>query len=171
MQKKILVSLIGLFLTVCPSYANYHPKDVEGWDKVKWGMKAEEIEDIFKGQIHKPTGSAKGEDWYVSWEIAAINLGECAAEVKFLMDSKTDELNKVMLIVHEAKKKDYDFLHEQLIKKYGQPTHPNKKFGVGKDNQYSKWVFPSTLIMLSIITVTKQDVRITYEANRGSNNR
>ena len=168
MHKRMLILLVGLFLILCPSYAMSQPQDVEGWDKAKWGMKAGEIENNFSGQVHPPIERSKGIDWYVSWEILAINLGECAATVRFIMDSEKEELNKVILIVHDGNRDHYDFLLEQLINKYGRPTHPNKPMGVGKENQYNKWVFPSTIIMLSIVKAAKQDVRITYEVNEGS---
>ncbi len=136
MKKTILaliVSSIAIFGQV--------PKDVDGWNKIKWGM---------------TLGEAKA-----TLESNSVTVGDVKLSVH-LSAARTDpdRYNAVTKPIAEvelsnliASASDYATIKTPLIQKYGKPTTEDTVPDGAATESRSVWIFPSTVITLTFRSV------------------
>lgn len=151
------------------------PSDVEGWQRLKWGMSEKEVRAIFGSQIVElpPNRQRKFMDGDVAdLAIESYQVGPTNFRIEFKMDPRTRRLNGVSLdktAISVSPDRFYagDLLNA-LIQKYGQPN--NRKLESG-DETYA-WNFKSTTIRLVQFRTSVMSmlfVQYLSAANLGSN--
>lgn len=151
--------------------------DVNGWDKVRWGMTDEEIRAKYANLIDEEADFKNGySPFFIETEIISISF-----KVRFIFDNEKKKLIRISL--HPQNSEDnsislFNRLEELMIAKYGTPH--KKKDDIIEDEWIGKvriegsktflrtWCFLSTsinLIYLEIRTIKSKRLCITYEYN------
>lgn len=145
----IWMLLITFFVIIVPTLAHSQIKDVEGWDKARWGMTEDQILQTFKGRLNKLPKTKKSGYTYVNLQINDFVVEGIKCAVSFKMDTKSKLLK--MVSIEPMKKKDntpanFNLLKEMLTKKYGHPDYDSEDELIDYE---LRWHFPSTEINLS----------------------
>jgi hypothetical protein len=158
--RPVQIMLSVFAVTLLPLQISARAKDVEGWDKARWGMTEKEIQMAFKGKVEKRQEPIidKQEGIYVSQEINDLTFANTKFTASFVMDEKTDQLREVVLTPEGSHFRVlFELLEKKLVTKYGPVTFRDKedvdmenlgKNGYGQDQISRVWRFPSTLITL-----------------------
>lgn len=144
------IMLVLFTLNLLPLQISAQPRDVEGWNKARWGMTEKKIENAFKGKIERrPEPIIDEQDGiYVNLEIHNFTFANTKFTVSFVMDDKTDQLKEVVLSPETTHFRVlFGILERKLVAKYGPVTHKDKD-GSGQDQIMRLWRFPSTTITL-----------------------
>ena len=87
---KILISITGLIVLLILSLslnATTKPKDVYGWDNVKWGMTGEEVQAVLGKEVKKRDAKHdKKDSMYTALELKGIKMGKGSFRASFWMD-------------------------------------------------------------------------------------
>jgi hypothetical protein len=124
------------------------PKDVDGWDKIKWGMTLEEARDAYG--VTAPFW--ENERW-TSLVLDPVKIGDM--EMSGGADAKhgTHKVSQVGFSLGFDKPGyagGFDTLKTLLIQKYGPPVSEEKTTGYGHWVKRALWTFPSTSIVLEV---------------------
>jgi hypothetical protein len=183
MKKVILIILV----VICTSnYSFGQTKDVEGWNKARWGMTENEVLKVFEGKataIEKPVkckGLSNQWDAYALVVLDEIEIDKDKYTVKFVFDGNDKKLIAVIVSTKDERPSESQFLslEQMLTEKYGSPSftkddrEPDKRLssGVileGSDLLNRAWNFPSTIIELRYLDlkVTSRLLNIRYKKN------
>jgi hypothetical protein len=177
-MKKVLL-IILLFVLYASNYAFGQPKDVEGWNKTRWGMTKNKVLKAFEGKataIEKPKkyeGLSKQRDAYALVVLDEIEIGGDKYTVDFVFDDSDKKLIMVIISIKGKRPSELQFssLEQMLTEKYGSPSFakdtrkPDKRLrgGVvleGSDLLERAWNFPSTIIELQYLDLRATNPKI-----------
>ncbi len=170
--KLAIVALAGIIVFSSHLSVLARPKDVEGWNKARWGMTEAQIESTFEGRVEKFPQSEKYEAWYVNLWIRSLDIGGNQYELLFQMDEKTRQL-KGILISPKGEEgtflRKFKSLEQLLLGKYGSPSYKeNVDHGFGP-NFVRSWIFPTTTIRLYYYKSNLSDIallRLSYRPTK-----
>jgi hypothetical protein len=131
------------------------PKDVDGWDNIKWGMTMAEARSVY----HVDSEPVNKDEWTLL-ELKPVQLAGVEMGVQVGAREGAEKISLVRLWSFfglpssppSARPQDFDTLKATLIRKYGQPAKEEVRQG-GENTHYFKtalWTFPSTSILLSL---------------------
>ena len=157
---KRLLSTLGLmvFLISSLSLNAAKPKDVDGWDNVKWGMTADEVQTILGKDIKKRKIKHDEKDnMYSGLQLREIDMGNSKLRASFWMDDNSKKLTRIVF-VPEGQPAQYEWaetfidLENYLVEKYGDPDIEKTSNDPGTSAD-RKWKFPTTEIELSYLSL------------------
>ena len=148
-MKAMVVSLIAL----APVLNAQTVKDVDGFDKIKWGMTLQQAADAYGIENKTQTN-----EYWTSLELPPITVSDVKLDVGA---SSKPGLNKISMVsltkVHarpfERLDPDFDTLKTLLIQKYGQPNSDETTMKFDEKVKTVLWVLPSTSITLELSAV------------------
>lgn len=172
MRVSILFLTGLLFLAVAATSGAYtKPSDVYGWENLKWGMPASEVESVLgKGVIKRQVKHDKQDGVYTDLEMKDINIGGSKFRASIWMDEDTKELSKIVF-VPQAKADGYNLaetfikLEESLAEKYGDPDVEKTSNDPGTSAE-RVWNFPSTEIELSYLKIEDSELLLLIFSER-----
>lgn len=152
-----------VLLIVVIQEVDARPKDLKGWDKTRWGMKADAVRDLYKGRIRDLIKAEEYANGVARFEIAGYELFGHSADVKFVL-LKNGSLVSVVFRFRETDSTKhvaiFRAIEKTFRKKYGKPSVDDKKNSNNKMDwsmQYSThWNFPSTEILLTYFSITSK---------------
>lgn len=158
---KILLGLCFAIAFVGATQGQPPPKDVEGWDKIQWGMTAGaaraayDIEDQLR--INEYCGVITTGCWD-TLALKRVKIGDISMAVSAKATHNSGRITRVSLWLSFglpddapfAGPHDFDTLKTLLIQKYGIPVNEEIKREYGDPVRTALWVFPSTSILLKI---------------------
>lgn len=149
--------LTALALLALPLYGQ--PKDVTGWDKIKWGMSIADARSAYRLE----TQPERKDNWTLL-QLNPVKIGnvEMGIQVGARLVEKAPGSGKITSIrlwsffglpssAPLAGPQDFDTLRTELIQKYGHPA--NEEVTRGENNHLIKtvrWTFPSTSIVMTL---------------------
>ena len=157
--------LTGLLLLSIASASGAYtkPKDVYGWENLKWGMSASEVESVLgKGVSKRKAKHDKQDGVYTDLELRNIKIGGSEFRASFWMDEDTDKLSKIVFVPQE-KAEGYNFaetfinLEQNLVDKYGDPDVEETSNDPGTSAERI-WNFPSTEIEMSYLKIEDSEL-------------
>jgi hypothetical protein len=139
------------------------PKDVEGWDKIKWGMTPQEARSAYKSA----EGPESNEYWTFQ-KLTTVKVGDIDMSAVASAKHGSDRVTRVQLLWvyygHSeagSGRAGFDTIRTLLIQKYGAPANDETKTKFGDPVREVLWTFPSTSIVLEFTHVS---IGITYAA-------
>jgi len=154
-------------------YGQPKPKDVDGWDKIKWGMTIADARSAY-GIEAQP----ESRDNWTLLQLHPIKMGSVEVGVQLGARTVNGKISSIRLwsffgvpnSAPYAGPQDFDTLRTFLIQKYGHPT--NEEVTRGDNNHLVKtvrWNFPSTSIVMTLeqsaILPNVGTIYIEYTAN------
>jgi hypothetical protein len=130
------------------------PRDIAGWDKIKWGMTLAAARSAYA--IDAKTES---KDNWTLLELNPVKFAGIAMGVQVGAKQGDEKIALVRLWSSfglpssppSASSQDFDTLKSALIQKYGQPANEEAKRGENfRLLKTALWTFPSTSILLSL---------------------
>lgn len=141
-------------LTLCSALLA-QPKDVVGWGKIIWGMTVPEVKAAYEGQTEDPVAKQSAREKFVTrLVIKELMVGDIQMTVKINSLSGSDRMSMVMLSAIPPQLKvvvgrsAYQSLKTSLTQKYGLPAYVDQVDRDGLAIRTSRWIFPSTEILL-----------------------
>src|SRR5579863_3965776 len=143
--------LLALGLTL---YGQTKPKDIAGWDKIKWGMSLAEVRAAYGIETQPET-----QDGWTLLQLKPVKMGGVEMGVQVGARQDAGKVTSVKLWSYfglstsapGASGQDFDTLKTELIQKYGQPANEETKHG---ENflllKTALWKFPSTSILMTL---------------------
>ncbi|MGB2691797.1 MAG: hypothetical protein WBC96_04810, partial [Thermodesulfobacteriota bacterium] len=159
-MKKIISIAAFLFLLVSSLSVNAgtKPKDVYGWDKLRWGMTEEEVIPILGKDVKKRnTRHDEKDNMYSSLQLRKIEIADNEFRASLWMDSDTKKLRRIVFFP-EGQPEKYEwakmFIETEnfLVKKYGPPSIEKTSNDPGTSADRI-WMFPTTEIELSYLSL------------------
>ena len=135
-------------------YGQTKPKDVDGWDKIKWGMTLAEVR---AGYSIDTEPEAK--DGWMLLQLKPVKLGGVEMGVQVGARQGAGKVTSVKLWSYfgiptaapSAGAQDFDTLRTILIEKYGAPASEESKRGENfRLIKTILWTFPSTSIQMTL---------------------
>ncbi len=135
-------------------FAQSRPKDVNGWDKIKWGMTIAEVRSASAIDAQSETEG----DWTLL-TLKPVKIGGVEMGVQVGARRGSDKITSVTLWSHfglpssprSAGPKDFDTLKASLIQQYGPPDQEETKRGLNfRLLKTALWTFPSTSIQMTM---------------------
>jgi hypothetical protein len=135
-------------------YGQPKPKDVDGWDKIKWGMTIGDARSAYAIDA-----KSESKDNWTLLELSPVKIA--GVEMSFQVGARQGA-EKIALVrlwsffglpssPPSAGAQDFDTLKTALIGKYGQPADEETKRGENfRLMKTVLWTFPSTSILLSL---------------------
>jgi len=155
---KRLFSAIGLIIFLISSLslnAATKPKDVYGWDNLKWGMTGAEVQAVLGKEVKKRNVKHDKKDrMYANLELTGIKMGKGSFRASFWMDE--DHKLKRIVFVPQGEPTQYEWaetfvsLESYLVEKYGDPDLEETSNDPGTSAE-RVWNFPSTEIEISYL--------------------
>ena len=146
---KRLAALASLAVTLCAQ-----PKDVDGWDKIKWGMTIAEVRAAYATDA-KPESK---DDWTLL-QLNPVKMGTVEMTVEVGARQSAGKITSVRLWSYfgipsaapTAGPQDFDTLKAFLTEKYGRPANEESRHGENfRLIKTVLWTFPSTSILLTL---------------------
>lgn len=158
-----ILLLLFLFSVSINSYSK--PRDVYGWDKVRWGMSSAEVENMLSEEIEKRKIRVdEKENMYSELELRGIEFGRIKFRASLWMDMQSNELVRIVFIP-EYEPSKYEWaeafisIEKYLNKKYGKPDVKKTSNDPGTSAD-RLWKFPSTEIELSYLWLGDSELLI-----------
>jgi hypothetical protein len=170
----IAVRLAVLGALAVASFGQTTPKDVDGWDKIKWGMTMAEV----RAAYHIDAKPESKDDWMLL-QLNPVKMSGVQMGVQAGARQDNAKISSVRLWSHfglsdsppGAGAQDFDTLRTMLIQKYGQPANEETKRGENfRLIKTVSWIFPSTRILMTLEQSSSipnlGNIDIDYTANR-----
>lgn len=144
-------ALLTVAVTLC---GQAKPKDVDGWDKIKWGMTIAQARAVYAAQSQPET-----KDNWTLLQLNPVNLRGIKMGVEVGARQGEDKVSLVRLwsffgvpdSAPSAGPQDFDTLRTMLIAQYGPPANEEERRGENFRLMKSVlWKFPSTSILMSL---------------------
>jgi hypothetical protein len=171
---KILISITGLIVLLISSLslnATTKPKDVYGWDNVKWGMTGEEVRAVLGKEVKERDAKHDKKDiMYTALELKGIKMGKGSFRATFWMDENTKRLKRIVF-VPEGQPAQYERadtfieLENYLVEKYGDPDLEETSNDPGTSAE-RVWNFPSTEIEMSYLRLEGSELLLLVFSQR-----
>lgn len=164
-MKKVISIAAFVFLLVFTLSINAatKPKDAYGWDKLKWGMTAEEVQSILGKKVKKRnTRHDEKDNMYSNLQLRGIKIANSEFRASLWMGEDTKTLKRIVF-VPEGQPAKYEWaeafieLESYLVKKYGLPDIEKTSNDPGTSAD-RKWNFPTTQIELSYLNIGGSDL-------------
>jgi hypothetical protein len=135
-------------------YGQTKPKDVDGWDKIQWGMTMAEVRSVYSVDAQPETK----DDWTLL-QLKPVKVGGVEMGVQVGARVGSEKISSIRLWSYfglpnsppGAGAANFDTLRTVLIEKYGQPAHEETKHGENfRIIQTVFWTFPSTSILMTL---------------------
>lgn len=157
------LTLLFLFTFALDSGAYTKPKDVYGWENLKWGMQSSEVESVLGKDVKKRKARVDEEyGIYTSLEMRNISIGGKKFRASFWMDEDTRGLSKIVF-VPQAEAEGYNWVEtfirveESLAGTYGAPDFEETSNDPGTSAE-RVWKFPSTEIEMSYLKIDNSEL-------------
>lgn len=146
-----LCALIELAVAVC---GQARPKDVDGWDKIKWGMTIAQARSTYAIEAQPETS----DDWTLL-NLHSVKVGNIEMGIQVGARHGSEKITFVRLWSFFglpsspplAGPQDFDSLKAMLTREYGAPGSEETKRGENfRLLKNVLWTFPSTSIVLSL---------------------
>jgi len=161
MKRTTVAAVFLAVLAVHSSELLGQAKDVQGWNKARWGMMAEEVQKAFGKRVvrlkHRSIYRSRGDTTYALFEVQNISIGSFKYNARFLMGIHSHKLKAVIIETPKQNAIDgqimFRELQQMLTEKYGKPSYdiderkPAGGFGATIVMQ-TMWTFPTTAIDL-----------------------
>ncbi len=150
----IAVRLCALAALAVALYGQPKPKDVDGWDKIKWGMTIAQARSAY-GIATQP----ESKDNWTLLDLKPVKVGAIEMGVQVGARQGRQKITLVRLWSFFglpsspplAGPQDFDTLKTMLIQKYGSPASEEAKRGENfRLLKTVVWTFPSTSILLTL---------------------
>jgi hypothetical protein len=150
----ITVRLAALAALAVASYGQTRPQDVDGWDKVKWGMTLMEARSTY----HVQAQPESNDNWTLL-SLKPVKMGDVEMGVEVGARNGSQKITSVRLWSYfgvpnaapAAGAQDFNTLKSVLIQEYGPPAIEDEKRGENFRLLKSVgWTFPSTSILLTL---------------------
>jgi hypothetical protein len=144
-----LIGALGLIL-----FAQQKPADVDGWDKIQWGMTIAEARAAY-GVEAKPE---RKDNWTLV-DLKPVKLGGVPMGVQIAAQGGSEKISSVRLWSYfglsnsapGASSQDFETLKAALIEKYGLPAGEETRHGENyRIIKTISWTFPSTSVLLTL---------------------
>jgi hypothetical protein len=152
MKTAVLLAAYTVFAIAL--YGQSQPKDVAGWDKIKWGMMIAEA----RAAYSVDTQPEKKDDWTVlrlnPTKMAGVEMG-----VQVSARTVTEKITAITLwsyfgLVNSASSagpQDFDTLKTLLSQEYGPPAEEKTERGLNfRSIKTVLWKFPSTSVQMTM---------------------
>ncbi len=172
MKRLIFITGLTIFLiSSLPLNAATKPKDVYGWDNVKWGMTGEGVQKALGKEVKKRDAKHDKKDgMYADLELKGIKMGEDSFRASFWMDEDSKKLKRIVF-VPEGQPAQYELaetfitLENYLVAKYGDPDIEETSNDPGTSAE-RVWVFPSTEIEMSYLRLEGAELLLLVFSQR-----
>lgn len=154
----LALTLLFLIALGLDGEAYTKPKDVYGWENLKWGMQSSEVESVLGKDIKKRKARVDEEyGIYTNLELRDISIGGKKFRASFWMDGDTKGLTKIVF-VPQSEAEGYNWVEtfisveESLAGMYGAPDVEETSNDPGTSAE-RVWNFPSTEIEMSYLKI------------------
>jgi hypothetical protein len=150
----IAVRLLALAALTAALHGQEKPKDVDGWDKIKWGMTIADARSAY----HVDTQPESKDSWTLlvlqPVKISGVEMGVQAGARQGSGKITSVKLWSYFGFVNSAPgagPQDFDMLKATLIREYGPPAKEEVERGLNfRLLKTALWTFPSTSIQLKL---------------------
>jgi hypothetical protein len=156
----VIAARLGVFASVAVAlYGQAKPNDVDGWDKIKWGMTIADARAAY--DIH--TQPENKDNWTLLYlnpvKMSGVELGVQIGARQVGARQGGDKIALVRLWSFFglpsspplAGSQDFDTLQTALTQKYGHPASEETKRGENfRLIKTVRWTFPSTSILMTL---------------------
>jgi len=164
--------LLFLFISTLSIDAATKPRDVYGWDNIRWGMSSAEVKKMLSENIEKRKVRVdEKENMYSELQLRGVEFGNTKFRASLWMDMKSDKLVRIVFIP-ENEPSRYQWAEafisteNYLNKKYGNPDLEKTSNDPGTSAD-RLWKFPSTEIELSYLWLGDSELLLlVYSQNR-----
>jgi len=150
----IAVRLGALAALAVALHGEPKPKDVDGWDKIKWGMTMAKVRSAYDIQ----TQPESNDDWTLLI-LKAVKMGDIEMGAEAGARRGSEKITWVRLWSYFglpssaplAGPQDFETLKNMLVQKYGAPA--NEEVKRGENFRLLKtvlWTFPATSILITL---------------------
>jgi len=166
-QKCLFLLLLVCFVIVATAQT-----DLKGWRYAEWGMTADQVIKVFKGEVEWFEKPAEFENGNAPIGIESYALAGHKYKVSFVLD-KNSKLHMVSLdLQEEGNEAIFESLEKLLTEKYGTSSYKNNRRDDGglAPSLYHEtmWSFSKTTITLTyyelMTTTPMRVILLTYEA-------
>lgn len=135
-------------------FAQPRPQDIDGWDKVKWGMTVDQVRAAYGVDAQPQT-----QDEWTLLQLQPVMLAGIEMGVQVGARQASGKVSSVRLWSYfgspnsnpKASGRDFDPLRTFLIQKYGRPANEDETRGEnGRLVKTATWKFPSTQVVLTL---------------------
>ncbi len=166
---------LARLLLLSASVAYCQPNDVQGWNRIRWGVTVSEAREAFRGQVSDPRIATPPDAILVDrFIVTDIQIGRITAEAAVQTERDSNQVVAVRIratgasAAGLARTNTYSTLKHLLIAKYGTPQNEDHSpYGNGGTDNRVLWLFPSTSITLRWSEMNNGEngfVTIRYEA-------
>jgi hypothetical protein len=145
---------IAAIATMAVAVYAQKPHDVQGWDKVKWGMTVDQVRAAYGADAQPQL-----QDEWALLQLPPVMIAGVEMGVQVGARQASGKVSSVRLWSYfgspnskpMASARDFDALRTFLVQKYGTPA--NEDATRGENGRYVKtvaWKFPSTAIVLTL---------------------
>jgi len=154
--RKAFILILFFSFILLPGISLSAPRDVEGWQKLKWGDDINKIKEFYEGKINEPTESDKyrlpaDEKRDVAYVMRNYKLSGISFDVYFFADQGNKLCGVVLLTKADdyVFKSDFEYVANILKRTYGTPSRSGDHSF--KDHLYYRriWSFRSSNIELT----------------------
>ena len=145
-------------------------RDADGFGNIKWGMTVAEAKSAFPG-LHEPERSELTSGAFEERLIQPVlMIGSVEMTVSIQTKAASDLITRIVVKLApfvQHRKTAFQFLSNNLIQKYGKPSHHDAATRKRRKEETEVWDLPSTTITLSWREEAAGKLRlldITYEA-------
>lgn len=146
---------LALSITLAVSvYAQLKPKDIDGWDKITWGMTMADVRSLYHVDAQPET-----KDGWILLQLKPVKVAGVSMGVQVGARQAAPKVSSVRLwsffgvpeAAPGAGADDFDTLRTELIRRYGNPASEQTTHGENFRLLKSvRWTFPSTSILLTL---------------------
>jgi hypothetical protein len=141
-----MIRFLSIILVILSFSSAYCQDKVDGWGKVKWGMKPEEVSKAYNGKVDPFEEKKDGLSYLITLPNSII-IADYDFDVRFAFD-KNKRLNAVNLYGLWADSTVFDKIHDMLLTKYKNPLKDEKKRLLGAIERSLFWTKDTTSIQL-----------------------
>lgn len=152
---KIALQLCAGLMIVGTAFGQTKPKDVDGWNNIKWGTSVADAKVALGDQASEPATEPNPRATLTEkLVIKSLLVGDSQFRGSIFSKKGSDAVASVTIYAKEIRgpslSRDliFDSLKTLLIQKYGQPNSEDRRTTRRDVDSIVVWVFPSTTISL-----------------------
>lgn len=141
-----------LFAIAAAAAAQTPPADIEGWDKIHWGMTLDQVRALY------PAAETESDQFWTHLKLPAVQVGDIPLQVHASARKPAATISLVALTCYfglpgnaaAIAPRDFDTLKTALLRKYGAHRDESHAVEYGDPTHTFLWVFPSGAIELKL---------------------